>query len=91
MSEHILRLLLSELSVARICCKKCSTVVEVKTTDLDTLQSAKCPGCDQYYYPPADRSLDAGFLLIKRAIDAANQANRYSLEFSVNLDSLGAK
>lgn len=85
MSEHILKILLSELSTIRIRCKKCRThgTLEMPVARLDRIGEYRCPMClEPFWKDQADKNNH--LIGLQEAIEGlAEDADRIEVEFVI--------
>lgn len=94
MGEHLLRILLSELSTIRVRCAGCKTTVEIQTDAAGQLDNAKCPGCDKRFgYGELDakaklrgNAVDRLEALARAVEEIQKVENLYTVEFPIRLD-----
>lgn len=88
MSEHLLKILLTELRTVRIRCKSCGSVVEMPVENLATrFQGVACPLCRQMFIPPGSAADAKGvnpFVELAKAMDLLGHlAPLVEIEFSL--------
>jgi len=90
MSEHLLKILLSELRLIRVRCKGCQSVttIEVLIRELganQVLSGARCPFCQNHFRPPQGPN---PFDLLAKAFNGLDQLGQaVDVEFVVPLES----
>jgi DNA-directed RNA polymerase subunit RPC12/RpoP len=81
MSRRLLAILLNELNIVRVKCRKCGKIVELKSSDLiEQFKEMKCPLCNHQYMSVTDS--ENPFRKLAKAIESFKaHAGNVEVEF----------